>query len=147
MIELFLLLATILLLRISRMSLMRYTSFLHLTKNIESCDLRMIGWRKPKSIKDHLLSAKIECESSSDNKRAPCCRSRGQFCSFLEERTKSETFGIRKVILNCSSNMVVYLVQCKSCSKRYVGSTITSFRFRFNIYNSGARNLSKVYPD
>ena len=38
----------------------------------------MIGWRKHKSLKDHLVSAKIKCESSSDNKRAPCCRSRRQ---------------------------------------------------------------------
>ena len=30
----------------------------------------MIGWRKPKSLKDHLVSAKIECEPSSDNKSA-----------------------------------------------------------------------------
>ena len=30
----------------------------------------LIGWRKPKSLKDHLVSAKIECEPSSDNKSA-----------------------------------------------------------------------------
>ena len=36
----------------------------------------MIGWRKPKSLKDHLVSAKIKCELSSDNKSAPCLRSR-----------------------------------------------------------------------
>ena len=42
----------------------------------------MIGWRKPKSLKDHLVSAKIKCEPSSDNKSAPCCRSRCQICPF-----------------------------------------------------------------
>ena len=36
----------------------------------------MIGWRKPKALKDHLLGAKIKCESSSDNKTASCCRSK-----------------------------------------------------------------------
>ena len=35
----------------------------------------MIGWRKPKSLKDHLVSAKVKCEPSSDNKSAPCCYS------------------------------------------------------------------------
>ena len=34
----------------------------------------MIGWRKPKSLKDHLVSAKIKCEPSSDSKSAPCFR-------------------------------------------------------------------------
>ena len=30
----------------------------------------LIGWRKPRSLKDHLVSVKIECEPSSDNKSA-----------------------------------------------------------------------------
>ena len=33
-----------------------------------------------------------------------------------------------------------------SCSKQYVGSTITPFLSRFNNYKSGARKVSKVYP-
>ena len=112
----------------------------------------MTGWRKPKSLKDHLVSAKIKCESSSDNKRAPYCRSRCQICPFIEEtktfqkKGKSKTFDIRKEILNCSTNMVVYLIECKSCSKQHVGSTITSFRSRFNNHKNGARKVPKVYP-
>ena len=96
----------------------------------------MIGCRKPQSLKDHLVSAKVKCEPSSDNKSAPCCRSRCQICPLIEEtktfqnKDKSETFDIRKGILNCSSNLVVYLIECKSCSKQYVGSTIAPFRNR-----------------
>ena len=97
----------------------------------------MIGWRKPKSLKDHLVSAKVKCEPS---------------CPFIEEtktfqnKDKSETFDIRKGILNCGSNLVVYWIECKSCSKQYVGSTITPFRSRFNNYKSGARKVSQAYP-
>ena len=111
----------------------------------------MIGWRKPKSLKDHLVSAKIICESSSDNKNAPCRRFGCQICTFIEEtntfqsKDKSETFDIRKETLNCSSNLVVYLIECKSCSKQYVGSTITLFRSNFNNYKSGARKVLKIY--
>ena len=36
----------------------------------------MIGWRKPRSLKDHLVSFKVKCEPSLDDKSAPCCRSR-----------------------------------------------------------------------
>ena len=50
------------------------------------------------------------------------------------------------MILICSSNLVVYLIECKSCSKQYVGSTITPFRSRFNNYTNGPRKVSKVYP-
>ena len=42
----------------------------------------MIGWRKSNLLKDHLVSAKIKCESSSDNKNAPCCRPRMPNLSF-----------------------------------------------------------------
>ena len=76
-----------------------------------------------------------------------------QICPFIEEtktfqnKNKSEAFDIRKGILNCSNNLVVYLIECRSCSKRYVGSTITPFRSRFNNYKSGTRKVSKVYPN
>ena len=51
----------------------------------------MIGWRKPKLLKGHLVSAKIKCESSSDNKSAPCCRSRCQICPFIVETNTFQT--------------------------------------------------------
>ena len=74
-------------------------------------------------------------------------------CPFTEEtntfqnKDKSETFDIRKGFLNCSSNLVFYLFECKLCSKQYVGSTAKPFRTRFNNYKSGARKVSKVYPN
>ena len=43
----------------------------------------MIGWRKPKSLKDHIVSAKIKYEESADNKSVLCCRSRCQICPFI----------------------------------------------------------------
>ena len=75
----------------------------------------MIGWRKPKSLEDYLVSVNIKCESSEDNKSAPCCRSRCEICLFIEKtntfqnKSKSEMFNIRKGIWNCSSNLVVLL--------------------------------------
>ena len=79
--------------------------------------------------------------------------SRCQICPFIEEtntfqkKDKSETFDIRKGILNCRSNLVVYLIECKSCSKKYVGSTITPFRTRLNNFENGARKVPKVDPN
>ena len=40
----------------------------------------------PKSLKDHLVSAKNKCEPSLDNKSAPCCRC--EICPFIEENKK-----------------------------------------------------------
>ena len=72
-----------------------------------------------------------------------------KFVVFIEEtktfenKDKSEPFDIRKGILNCSTDLVVYLIECKSCSKQYVGSTITPFRSRFNNYKNVVRKVSK----
>ena len=45
----------------------------------------MIGWGKPKSLKDHLVSAKVKCEPSSDNKSAPCCGLDAKFVLLLRK--------------------------------------------------------------
>ena len=95
----------------------------------------MIGWRKSKSLTDQLVSAKIKCDLSSDNKSAPCCRSRCQSVPFIEETKLFKTKGI----LNSSSNLVVYLTECKSCSKQYMRYTITMFCIRFNNCKSGTK--------
>ena len=114
----------------------------------------MIGWRKPKSLKDHLLIiANIKCKLSSDNPITPCCKSRCQLCLFIKEintfqnKDKSKTFDIRKGVLNYSSNLVVYIIKRKSYSKQYMGSTIAPFRTGFNNYISGTRKRSKVYAN
>ena len=79
MTDLSLLIATILLLTIFRMSLM--SAHILLTPNKEHHKsfgdiLPMVGWRKLKWLKDYLLSARIKCELSSDNKSAPSWRPR-----------------------------------------------------------------------
>ena len=43
-------------------------------------------------------------------------------------------------------NLVVSLIECRLCSKQYVGSTTTPFRNRFNNYKNGARKVPKVCP-
>ena len=50
---------------------------------------------------------------------------------------------IRKVNLNCNTSHVIYLIECKTCGKPYIGSTKTPFRARFNNYRSAQRNFEK----
>ena len=51
----------------------------------------VIGWRKLKSRKDHVLSTKVKCEPYSDNESNPCCWSGCQICSFIEETKTFQT--------------------------------------------------------
>ena len=45
--------------------------------------------------------------------------------------------------LDCNSNNVVYLINCKVCGLQYVGSTSTKFRLRFNNRKSRLRAHSR----
>ena len=61
-------------------------AYILLTPNKEHCKVfgdkpPMTIWRKPKLLKNHLV--KIICETSSDKKSVPCCRSRCQICPFI----------------------------------------------------------------
>ena len=51
---------------------------------------------------------------------------------FLNYVTK-ETFKINHCF-DCNSKFLIYLMSCKLCGKRYVGSTTERFRFRWNNY-------------
>ena len=51
--------------------------------------------------------------------------------------------------LDCNSNHVIYLFECKQCQYRfpYVGSTKTKFRYRINNYKSIHRKFRKKYVE
>ena len=48
---------------------------------------------------------------------------------------------------DCNSDHVVYLLQCESCDKKYVGSTKTKFRRRFNVYKSYFRTHARKHNE
>ena len=62
-----------------------------------------------------------------------CGKSRCQICSYVEEAEEFE-YGNKKYWINYpfdwDSEGVIYVIRCISCSKIYVGSTITTFRKR-----------------
>ena len=51
--------------------------------------------------------------------------------------------------LDCSSNHVIYLFECKQCQHHfpYVGSTTTKFRYRINNYKSTHRKFRKKFVE
>ena len=67
----------------------------------------------------------------------------------FKRRDANETFKILKGPLDCNSNHVIYLFECKQCQYRfpYVGSTKTKFRYRINNYKSTHRKFREKYVD
>ena len=64
-------------------------------------------------------------------------------CSSVTSNTTKFVFKIRQD-LNCSSNNLIYLVQCKECDKQYIGQTKRSLRHRVNNHRSDILNLRKT---
>ena len=69
--------------------------------------------------------------------------------SHLKRRDTDETFNILKGPLDCNSNHVIYLFECKQWQYHfpYVGSTKTEFRYRINNYRSTHRKFRKKYVE
>ena len=66
--------------------------------------------------------------------------------------SKGETRARRLILkgpLDCNSNHVIYLFECKKCQYRFpcVGSTKTKFRYRINNYKSTHRKFRKKYVE
>ena len=115
-----------------------------------------IGFKNDRSLKDHLVRAvlpNIDAEGRSKpcgGKKRSCevCKSVND-TSYFKRRDTGETFDILKGPLDCNSNHVIYLFECKKCQYRfpYVGSTKTKFRYRINNYKSTHRKFRKKYVE
>ena len=78
-----------------------------------------------------------------------CNGRRCQICPMMQEGSMfynaddSRFFRNFSGAYDCNSENVVYLLQCTCCNKKYVGSTKTKFRQRFNVYNSYFRTYKQ----
>ena len=91
-----------------------------------------IGLENDRSLKDHLVLAvlpKVDAEVRSKSCGGKKCSS--EVCKLVNDtfhfkrRDTNETFNMLKDPLDCNSNHVIYLLECKQCQYRfpYVGGT------------------------
>ena len=105
-------------------------------------EVPMVAFRRPKCLSDYLVRAKFRRAAKEEiTGTSRCGRNRCQICNFLCvgrtfcSKTNGKEFRI-SYNLNCNSENMVYLITCKVCGIQYVGSTTTTFRFRFNNHRS-----------
>ena len=112
-------------------------------------EVPIIGFKNNKNLKPHLVRAALpdinevgRCEPCGGKR--PVC----QLCSYMKNTStfkskhSNEVYQIKKNF-NCKPKMVVYLIECRVCGKRYKGSTVTKFPARANNYKSTHRNFRK----
>ena len=108
----------------------------------------LISFRRPRNLADNLVRSKIKRDADTGKAKGmkKCGKSRCQICCYVEETEKFE-YGNNKYWINysfdCDSEGVIYVLRCISCSKIYVGRTITSFRKRFNNHKSSMRKYEQ----
>ena len=103
-----------------------------------------LSFRRAKNLKDKLVRAKLPNSDDGGLSVKGCYKCNGrkscQICGLIKEGDSFEnsdenrSFSIFSGRYNCNSENVVYLLQCECCRRKYVGSTKTKFRQRFNVY-------------
>ena len=97
----------------------------------------MISFRRPKNLKDNLVRAKMQPLEEKAKRMLCCGKTRCKVCNYFKPSNSfignvdKRSFHINHSF-DCDSCGFIYLITCKRCGKQYVGSTITSFRIRFN---------------
>ena len=106
----------------------------------------IVGFKRCKSLKDILVRARLPTENKGPGESCTCGERCG-VCSFVKhsqmftDKSGQTSYKIRGDKLHCNSKNVVYMVQCKTCLKQYVGSTCTKFRMRFHNINPASENM------
>ena len=107
-----------------------------------------VAFRNDKSLKDKLVRSKLKNPNRRDPGNYKCGSNLCQICNIISleneftDRHRSKTYKIN-FDFDCNSQCVIYLITCKVCQKQYVGSTITTFRKRFNQYKSNIKLYSE----
>ena len=115
-----------------------------------------LSFRQAKSLKDELVRAKLPSFDEPPlakgtyrcNGRKSC-----QICNVITEGDSFESSDENRSFKNfsgrhnCNAENVVYLLQCEICRKKYVCSTKTKFRQRFNVYKSYFRSYARKHSE
>ena len=116
-----------------------------------------LSFRRAKNLKDQLVRAKLPVSVDESMSVKGCYKCNGrkscQICGLIQEgdsfqnSDENRSFTIYSGKYNCNSENVVYLLQCECCHKKYVGSTKTKFRQRFNVYKSYFRSYARKHNE
>ena len=102
---------------------------------------QLIAYRRPKSLRDTLVSAKMRGKTPGENTRTggcgPCNKPQCSWCTRINKTStftgtqEDRSFDIYHVV-NCQSTWLIYFIECNICNLQYVGKSETGFNIRLN---------------
>ena len=104
-----------------------------------------VVYRRSRNLRDTLTSSKINKRSNYGGCQ-PCSKPRCKVCPHMTSShsvtSSASNFSLRiNGDFTCDSANVIYMLECSTCRKQYIGQTETSFRLRFNNHRAHASNL------
>ena len=101
----------------------------------------MIAFRRPRSLKDNLVRAKVKPrQDKPKGESRPCNTSRCQTCRLIPiaQTFKSKSWAISTIkgCHTCKTSNAVYLMTCNVCNKQYVGEMYMALNKRMNLHTS-----------
>jgi hypothetical protein len=91
----------------------------------------MVAYKQPPYLKNVLCRAKLP-QNKHTKRRLPCNKP-CNVCPYINKTFTSshtkQTFGLKGLFI-CATSVVIYLANCSSCKKQYVGQTGRKFYHR-----------------
>ena len=109
---------------------------------------QILGGHIIENIKKAISSAKLgqgTCTPCYSNSRTLCCKQVQKTETFKSNQT-NEVFKIFHTI-NCKSNFIIYLMECKLCKLQYVGKAETAFNIRLNNHRKDIKDPKAIPAD
>ncbi|XP_072050367.1 uncharacterized protein [Amphiura filiformis] len=102
-------------------------------------EVPLISYKRPPNLRKHFVKAKVHTNSNidpkTDNGCKPCQKPRCKNCAYMQvtstfsNKNRSKCYTVRQEV-TCSTNNVVYLIECANCNIQYVGETGNNIRER-----------------
>ena len=105
-----------------------------------------ITFRRSRNLRDEIVRSKLRKQGNICKGMKKYGKSRCKICDFVEEGDGFDGSGRKYLIkfdFNCDSAGVIYLISCKKRKMNHVGSTITTFRIRFNNHKSSFKKYEE----
>ena len=110
----------------------------------------VVAYKRTPNLRDLLVRTQLRDNTNPQQKAPPgvykCNHPRCLTCPFLQEGQTKYTFSATKEErrindnLNCKSKNLIYLIECKKCTKQYIGETKRQLHERFGEHRRSIQN-------
>ena len=109
----------------------------------------MLAWKRPKSLRDQLVKAKIPDQIQRSQREVhgmkKCNRPNCNTCPYVKTSKQIVSYNTGKIVSinssnSCDSSGIIYYIKCKRCNQEYIGQTGRTLSKRFGEHRGYVNN-------